>query len=125
MGCEEEVKDMYQITIRDAATGNTVNGTDATLGFTSEFIPMPLNKQWSLNVHFNPTLTKAGKSPWFTIYGSNTMEVGSINELNKAVEIEAPRLIYKDDFPAEYMVIVYDPQGATGGLKRFDLLIEK
>lgn len=125
MACERvEVKDMYGVTVRDVATGNTVNGTDATVGFTSQFIPMPIGKEWSLNVHFN-SLTKAGKQPTVTIYGTNTEEATSINEINKAVDVEVPRLIYKKSFPAEYMVIVYDPQGATGGLKRFDLRIEK
>ena len=104
--------------------GGEVSNTGATSAFISTSIPMP-SGEWSLNVYFSG-LTVSGKNPTFTIYVSNSEAAGSFDELEDAIDIETPRFVFdRNNFPGKFMLITYDPQGATGGLKFFDLYVEQ
>jgi hypothetical protein len=111
-----------EYTVRDRATGNDVNGTNANVAFTSEPIQFNQNCVWNLNVWFT-SLAVTGKDPTFTIQVSDTTDVDSFNDLTNAVDIIAPHMVTKKDSPWLYFRIIYDPQGATGGTKNFDLII--
>ena len=118
------MRSTQKITVRNSSGGADVNGTAANSSFISNPILMPIGKKWSLNVHFD-SLAVTGKNPSFTIYVSNSTDSGSTDELKDAVNIRAPRFVHKADFPGQYMVIVYSPNGATAGTKFFDLYVEQ
>lgn len=102
------------------------NGTAATSSMTSEAVEFKSNGFWSLNVWFS-SLTVSGKNPTITIQVSNDDNINSFSDLKDAtLKDVSNNLVIKSEFSKwRYMRIIYTPNGATGGTKNFDLIVEK
>ena len=102
-------------------SGVNQNGTAATASMTSDPIEFSENIAWSLNVWFTG-LTVSGTDPEFTIEVSNDRDSNSFVPLEGAENVTAPEYVVSEFSQWKYFRIVYDPKGATGGTKNFDLI---
>lgn len=109
------------ITIRQSGTDQ--NGTAATSSMTSDAVEFTTNGYWVLNVWFD-SLTVSGTNPEFTIEVSNDTDPDSFNALEGADNVTAPEYVTSEFSQWRYFRVVYTPNGATGGTKYFDLILE-
>jgi len=114
-----------KLAVTDSSGGANVDGTNANSSFISNPIKMPIGKKWSLHCWFDGAFSVTGKEPEFTIFLSNTSDANGSLPLADAENITAPEIVTKDDFEGEYMVITYDANGTTAGLKYFFLYVEQ
>lgn len=105
-------------------SGVDQNGTAATAAITSDPIDFLLNQFWSINIWFD-SLAVTGTDPEITIEISNDIDPNSFRELDNAKDISVPELLYSSFSEWKYWRIKYDPKGATGGTKNFDLILGK
>lgn len=110
-----------RITVRDNIGPTPVNGTAATVAFTSDPIPFNENTFWSLNVWFTGLLF-AGQVPQVTIEVSNSSDVNSFRYYGTYQNINVPEFFEDNISTFTFWRVVYDPKGATGGTKNFDLI---
>lgn len=116
-------RNTIRLTLRDAVDVD-ISDTPADADAISQPLKLPIGKNWSLNIWFK-LLDVTGAQPRITIYGASKNDVDSINPLPLASNIEVPDIIFMDSFPAEFIVVQYDSNGATAGTKFIDLFIEK
>jgi len=104
--------------------GVNQSGTSSTVAMTSDPIEFILNQFWSVNIWFD-SLAVSGNFPEITIEISNNIDPNSFRELDNAKDITVPELLYSSFSEWKYWRIKYDPKGATGGTKNFDLIVSK
>ncbi len=101
-------------TVRDSGTGLDVNGDAATSDFTSA--PIFMQDVWQLTVNFFfASLTFSGQVPTLTIEESNSSDVDSFVAIEGWTDVDLPEFFKDFETRAEYIRLVYDSQGATGG----------
>ena len=102
-------------------SGVDQDGTAATAAMTSDAIEFAENNFWSVNIWFTG-LTVTGQNPEITIEVSNDADANSFTGLDGAENVTVPEMLYSSFSEWRYWRIVYDPKGATGGTKNFDLI---
>ena len=119
-------RETVRLAVLNSSGGADVTNTVATGSFISSPILMPIGKKWSLTAYIS-SLAYTGDAPEYTVYASNVLTSGSESPLENAVavDIENVEMIYKSDFPGQYMVIVYTPNGTSAGTKFFELYVEQ
>lgn len=95
--------------------GNSVVGDAATVSFTSDTIFFKDVWQLSLNFYFIAPLAFTGQRPTITIEESNDRSAGSFVPIEGATDVIVPEFFKNFKTTSEYIRIVYDAQGATGG----------
>lgn len=97
-------------------SGSDINGDDATVAFTSDVIRFKDVWQLSINFFFN-SLTFSGKSPTITIQEGNDDKAPTESFVPIAgwTDVDVPEFFKDFKTTSEFINIVYNPQGATGG----------
>lgn len=95
-------------------SGTPVNGDAATVDFTSDAIL--LKEVWDLTVSFFfDSLAFSGQAPTLTIEESNSRDVDSFIPIVGATDVNLPEFFKNIKTQAEFIRLVYDSQGASGG----------
>ena len=95
-------------------SGTSVNGDNANTSFTSDAIAF--SGLWQLTVNFFfDSLAVTGQNPTLTIEESNSTDVDSFVPVEGWTDVDLPEFFKDFKTEAEYIRLVYDRQGATGG----------
>lgn len=96
-------------------SGTDVNGNAATLDFTSDAIPFREVWQLTINFFFDSLTITGQQPPTLTIEESNSSDIDSFIPIEGWIDVDLPEFFKDFETRAEFIRLVYDSQGATGG----------